>query len=380
MKILITTDTYENQICGVSSSIDTLKNELINRGHDVKVLLMSKNRKSKIIGNDYLIGSFSFHFIDMRQSLKFHDGIIDELVSWNPDIVHIQTECFASIIGKRIAKKCNCHYINTAHTSWEDFTMGLIPIKFIRNLISKKLVKSSYADSSAIIVPSEKMMGQLEKININLPFHLVPTGVDIDNFHLELSSIEKNNLKSQLDLDKDTKVLIYIGRIAKEKNLDELIDFLPNLISKNHNIKMVLVGDGPYLNHMKDKVKKLNLENHVRFTGVIPHEETYKYYHIADIFVSASTCETQGITYMEALASSLPLVCRYEEVLDNVIENGYNSFTYTDEEEYIKSIIEILEMDEEYAQLKNNAFKSSLKFSKEIFANNVEKVYLRYSK
>ena len=85
MKILLTTDTYENQVCGVSSSIATLKSELINQGHDVRVLLMSRNHKSKIIKDNYLIGSFSLPFIDFRQSFRYNEKVVDEFLKEHPD-------------------------------------------------------------------------------------------------------------------------------------------------------------------------------------------------------------------------------------------------------------------------------------------------------
>ena len=376
MKILITSDTYENQICGVSSSIAVLKKELINRGHDVRVLLLSKDRKSKIINNDYYIGSFPLYLIDFRQSIRYRDRIVDKIISWNPDIIHIQTEWYAGNIARKIAKKCNCPYINTFHTLWDEFTMGLIPIKKLRILNAKRLVKKTYKNSSAIIVPSEKMIAYLKKLNIALPTYTVPTGVDIDNFNQKLSISEKNKLKSELDLDENSKVLISVGRVAKEKNLEELIDFLPDLLSKNENIMLIIVGDGPDIHNLKNKVKYMNMSDHVRFTGAVQPEDTYKYYNIGDIFVSSSTCETQGITYMEALASSIPLVCRYDKSIDNVIKNGYDGFAYTLKEEYIYSILKILGDEEYHAQLKSNAFKSSLRFSKEKFGSDIEEIYL----
>ena len=262
---------------------------------------------------------------------------------------------------------------------WEEFTRGLIPIGIIRKFFSKNLIKSCYSDSSAIVVPSEKMISFLKEIHITLPIHVIPTGVDISNFNRDLSSFEKNKLKSQININENSKVLISIGRISKEKNLDELIEFLPDLILKNKDIVLIIGGEGPYLKNLKNKVEKLNMEHYVRFLGLIPPEDTYKYYNIADIFVSASTCETQGINYMEALASSIPLVCRYDESLDNVIENGINGFTYTNKKEFINYIIKIFNMGGGYAQLKNNALKSSLRFSKEKFGKDMEKVYLGLS-
>ena len=378
---IASTDTYENQICGVNASIAILKEELINQGHDVRILLFSKDRKSKKIGNNYLIGSFSLRLIDFRQSLKFNDNLIDEIISWNPDIVHIQTEWYAGRVGRKIAKETNSPYINTNHTSWEDYTMGLIPMGPIRKLFSKKLLKRCYKDSSAIVVVSEKMISYLEEIHISLPIHLIPTGVDIDMFDQDLSQEEIKALKSELNLTEDSKVLVYIGRIAMEKNLDELLDFLPDLISRDGNIKLIVCGVGPHLKHLKNKVKKLGLYDNVEFTGVIHPNDTYKYYKIGDIFVSPSRCETQGITYMEALASSLPLVCRYDESLDDVIQYGCNGFTYRSKEEFIDNVIRVLEMKNEdyesYIQLKNNAFKSSFRFSKGKFGEEMEKLYLK---
>ena len=105
MKILLTSDTYENQINGVSCSVITLRDELRKKGHDVRVLTLSSNRESKMVKTDYLIGSFSVPFYpDARQTLKFKDKIINDIVKWNPDIIHIQTEFSIGKISKKIAK------------------------------------------------------------------------------------------------------------------------------------------------------------------------------------------------------------------------------------------------------------------------------------
>lgn len=376
MKILLTTDTYENQICGVSSSIKTLREGLIRRGHDVRVLLLSKNRKSKVRGNDYLIASFPVRVIDFRQSVRFRDKIIDEIVLWNPDIVHIQTEWFSGRIGKRIAERCGCPYINTSHTSWEDFTKGFIPTNALRTRVSKRLLERNYSQSSAIIAPSHKMADVLNNHDIDLPTYIVPTGVDLDFFNKDLSLEERIELRKELDVDESARILLYLGRVSKEKNLDELLDYFSSLIKKDGNIVLVIAGEGPYLSKLENRAKKLKITDNVRFAGVVQNEDTYKYYKLADIFVMASTCETQGITYMEALASSLPLVCRHDRALDNVLENGYNGFAYTNEKEFIDAIRQILSSDECLTELRINALESSQKFCKSYFAASVEMIYL----
>ena len=376
MKILLTSDTYENQINGVSCSVITLRDELRKKGHDVRVLTLSSNRESKMVKTDYLIGSFSVPFYpDARQTLKFHDKIIKDIVAWQPDIIHIQTEFSIGKISKKIAKLCNCPYINTSHTLYEDYSGYVIPSKTIGKAVARKFIKRSYRNSDAIIAPTQKIKDLLLKYEIKKPIYIIPTGIDLDRFYKKLSMIEKSKLKSKLNLTNKSKVLVSIGRVAKEKNLDEIIEFLPELVEKDNNIVLLIGGDGPYKKNLEQKVKKLKLEDHVRFLGMIPPQNTYKYYQLGDIFVCASTSETQGITYIEALACGIPLVCRYDKCLDGVIENGYNGYTYNSKEEYRNYIFKILCDKSLHSKLKKNALESSTNYSKEKFRDSIENLY-----
>lgn len=376
MKILLTSDMYENQINGVSGSVITLRDELRKKGHDVRVLTLSKDSESKMEKTDYLIGSFPVPFYpDTRQTLHFKDKLIKEIIKWNPDIVHIQTEFSIGKIAKKIAKACNAPIINTSHTLYEDYTGYLIPSKRLGKIIARKFTRSSYENSKAVIAPSDKIKTLLTKYGIKAPIHIIPTGIDLDRFKKKVHLIEKATLKAKLNIPNKAKIIVSIGRIAKEKNLDEIIDFMPDLIEKNKNIILLIGGDGPYKKQIEQKVKKLGIEKYVRFTGMIPPKNTYKYYQLGDLFVCASTSETQGITYIEALACSLPLVCRYDKCLDGVIENNKNGYTYTNKEEYIKYIDKILRNPLLHHKLRSNAISSSKKFSKEKFGDDVEKLY-----
>ena len=376
MKILLTSDMYENQINGVSGSVITLRDELRKKGHDVRVLTLSKDNQSKMVKTDYLIGSFSIPlYPDTRQTLKFNDPIIDDIIKWNPDIIHIQTEFAICKISKKIAKACNCPFITTSHTFWEDYTGYLIPSKRLGKIIARKVVRSAYNGAKAVIIPTEKMRDVLVRYGIEAPIYAIPTGIDLERFQKKISLIEKAKLKGKLNIPNKAKILVSIGRIAKEKNLDEIIDYLPSLIEKDDNIILLIGGDGPHKKDLENKVKKMNLEKYVRFTGMIPPKYTYKYFQLGDVFVCASTSETQGITYIEAQACSLPLVCRYDKCLDNVIENGVNGFTYSTKKEFIDSIFKILKSNSLHKKMKLNAKQTSNKFSKEKFGDDVEALY-----
>ena len=381
MKILLTSDTYEDQINGVSCSVITLRDELRKKGHDVRVLTLSKDSESKMFKTDYLIGSFSVPFYpDTRQTLKFKDDLIKDIVKWKPDIIHIQTEFSIGRIAKKIANEVGCPFINTSHTLYEDYTTYVIPIKSLSKTIAKKLVRKSYKESKAIITPSEKIKKLLQSYGLTNDMYIIPTGIDLDRFKKKLSLIEKAKLKSQLKLTSKSKVLVSIGRVAKEKNLDEIIDYLPSLVKKDKNIVLIIGGDGPYKKTIEQKVKKLNLEKYVRFIGMIPPKNTYKYYQLGDLFVCASTSETQGITYIEALACGLPLVCRYDKCLDGVIETGVNGYMYNTKEEYIDDIFKILNKSSLHHKMKKAALESSNKFSKEKFGDDVEALYKKVLK
>lgn len=381
MKILLTSDTYENQINGVSCSVITLRDELRKKGHDVRVLTLSKDSESKMEKTDYLIGSFPVPFYpDTRQTLHFKDKLIKEIIKWKPDVVHIQTEFSIGKIGKKIAKECNAPIINTSHTLYEDYTTYVIPSKKLGKVIARKFTRSSYGSSSAVIAPSEKIKKLLTKYGIKAPIHIIPTGIDLDRFKKKVHLIEKSTLKAKLNIPSKAKIIVSIGRIAKEKNLDEIISYMPDLIEKDKNIILLIGGDGPYKKQIEKQVKDLGIEKNVRFVGMIPPKYTYKYYQLADLFVCASTSETQGITYIEALACSLPLVCRYDECLDGVVENGKNGYTYKNKAEFIKSVEKILHNPLLHHKLKSNALSSSKKFSKEKFSDDVEALYKKVLK
>ena len=377
MKILLTSDMYTSQINGVSASIITLKNELEKKGHEVRVLSLSTDGKSHIENNDYLFGSYPVIFYPgVRQTLKYKDPMIKQIVDWNPDIIHLQTEFSTCKIGKKIAKLCNCPYITTCHTFWEEYS-GYIGLgKKLGRVVAKKIVRKYNKGSKAIIIPTEKMRSVLERYNIAGNIIAIPSGIDIDRFSKEFSEKEKNKLKEELNIDKNAKILVSVGRIAKEKNIDELLSYLPSLIEKDENIVFVIGGGGPYQKKLESKVKKLSLEKYVRFTGMIKPKNTYKYFKLGDIFICASQTETQGITYIESMASGTPLVCRYDKCLDGVVKDGYNGFMYNTKEEYVDYIFEMFNNKTLYKKLKKNVLVTAKEFSKEKFGERIENLYL----
>ena len=137
----------------------------------------------------------------------------------------------------------------------------------------------------------------------------------------------------------------------------------------------MIVGDGPAREQLQKKVSDMNMSEKIIFTGMVPPAEVHKYYQSADIFVSASTSETQGLTYIEAAANSLPLLCRYDECLNNVIVQGENGFAYKDENEFLRALDALLSSTDDLIAMGKRSEAVAEQFDKKIFAERVMRVY-----
>ncbi len=373
MKILIASDSYK-QINGVSNSVNLLVQGLRDRGHEVKVLSLSLDRKSYKEGDDYFIASHdALIYPEARISVAVWDDLIDELAAWKPDIAHIQTEFSAKWLAMKVIKKCGIPYVMTFHTNYEEyFKSKKINASLARGII-KNFDRIVYDKADTLIVPSYKIRELVEIYKVKCPVVVIPTGIELTEH--PKSAGDKARLLESFGVKDNGKVLVSVSRISKEKNIDELIDYMPALLKEDPAVSLLIVGGGPHLDKLKEKAEKLGLSESVRFTGMIPKEEVYRYYQLGDIFVSASTFETQGLTYVEALANALPLVCREDKCLIDIIGQGENGFTYTDNAGFVRHILTILDDRALHQRMAEESVRKSLAFSKDVFVAAVEQLY-----
>ncbi len=373
MKILITTDTYSPIINGVVTSINNLYRELKCKGHEVKILTLSNTGDEKIDGDVYYLKSIKVGiYPDTRIiNIILQNGLIKKIIKWKPDVVHSQTEFSMMLVSKYISRKLNIPHIHTYHTMYENYLNYLFKGKIINKNACAKITKILLNSLDSIIAPTEKTRNTLVSYGVRKPIYVVPTGIDLGRFKQKLSLEEKQEILAKLNISKKDRILAYIGRIGEEKNISELIKLMPDIIKEIHNIKLLIVGGGPYLNNLKSLVKKDNIEERVIFTGMINSEEIYKYYKIAEVFVTASFSETQGLTYVEALSSGCPVVCKYDSCIKGVIEQGKNGFSYKEKDEfahYIKRILSDIKLRE---KMSKEAIITANKYSSGIFAKNI---------
>lgn len=377
MKILISSDVYEYQTSGVTNSVVVLRDELRKLGHDVRMLVLSPNNKSYFKNDSYYIASRPIPiYPGARFSLRTHDKLIKEIIKWKPDIVHVQTEFSCRILANKIIKALNIPFVMTCHGLYEEYISYFCPSKRLGKIIIKRLSNKYYNNSQTLIVPSNKLKVKEEEYMIKCPIEVIPSGIELSKYQKKLSHSEKKKILSELHLSDNNKYIVTVCRLAVEKNIDEILDYLPDLLDIDKEIKFIIVGDGPYKSKLVKKVRKMNLQNNVVFTGMIPSDQVYKYYQLGNIFVCASTSESQGLTYIEALANRMPMVCKKDECLNEVIDDGVNGFVFEKKQDFIKYIISILNDKSLANKMGKKSFEKSRNFSKEEFGIKMEKLYI----
>ena len=386
MKILITTDWYKPIVNGVVTSVLNLKKELEERGHEVRVLTLSRDYHSYEEDGVYYIKSVNLEKIypNVRAVLPHREAYIQELIQWNPDVVHSQCEFMTFSYAVKISRKCNCPLLHTYHTIYEDY-LHYLPGTFFQYTkgaaLEKKMVakfsKAVLKKTQQVIAPTKKVEELLKNYEVSEPISVIPTGIDLKRFQEVLSKEERNRRREALGISQDSKVLVSIGRLAKEKNLEEILIYFQKLIKEEltFKLKLLIIGDGPDRERLEGIAKTLQLQEKVIFTGMVTPEEVAQYYQLGDVFVCASNSETQGITYIEALASGIPALCRKDACLDSVITDGYNGFQYETYEFFKMHLQYILEREERRVEMGVCARQTAKLYSTWNFCTMAERLY-----
>lgn len=380
MKILITSDFYLPVITGVTNVIFTLKDRLEEKGHDVRILTFTKNKKSYYDKNnkEYFFKSLKIQFYkDSLNGINIYDPLMKEIYKWNPDIIHSQTEFFSMRYAKRISKKTNTPIIHTWHTNFHAYCNKFYISKklyfFFLNIILHKSLKPPVY---RIIAPSESTKNMIiNDFNIKLPVEILPSGINIKKFSSKLENCDYNSICLNNNIDRNKFKIITVSRLSKEKDISILIKYFAKLSKKYKNIQYIIVGDGPEKTNLEKLSEKLNIKDSVIFCGEIEPSKTHLYYKCADIFISGSLNETQGLTYFEALASKLPIICRENSVLNKILIEGKNGFSFKNVKEFIDRFDKVINDDELYNYLKSNTVTSIEEHSESKFIEKLLNLY-----
>ena len=371
MKILLTTDTWVPAINGVVTSTVTLRAALTAQGHEVRVLTLSGDCHTYTKDGVTSLGSLDAGLVYPGARLRAPalNRAIRDLIDWRPDIVHSQCEFSTFAPARRIAHAAGAPLIHTYHTVYEDYTHYFSPSRSMGRKMAALFTRMICAGCDAVIAPTPKISRLLAGYGVHCPVRIIPTGLDLQRFAVP----RDDALRSRLGLppkEANKTVLLSLGRLAKEKNTTELVDSMQNL----PDAVLLIVGDGPERAVLEQQAQSLGVADRVIFVGAVPPAEVPRYYALGDVFVSASTSEAQGLTYIEAMAAGLPLLCHADPCLDALVREGETGWAYHTPAE-LAARAAALPKGHQLAAMRQNARRAVQPYTKEQFGLSVVRLY-----
>lgn len=372
MNIGIFTDTYFPQVSGVATSIKTLKDDLERKGNSVYIFTTTDPHvpDDAVEPNVFRFTSVPFvSFTDRRVAVRgmFHAyHVAREL---NLDIVHTQTEFSMGYIGKFVARQLKVPTVHTYHTMYESYLHYIMNGHLLRPYHVKQFMRAYLYHVTAVITPSDRAEESLQRYGVKQPITVIPTGVDLTQF----KAAKNPKLREQLGLA-DVPVLLSLSRVAYEKRIDKVIDAMPAIVEACPEVVLLVVGDGPAREDLEKQTRELQMQDHVRFIGEVDHSEVPDYYRAADIFVSASDSESQGLTYIEALAAGRKVVAFAGEYTNSLLDDPAIGTTFTAQSELVHQVVNYLKHPQAFDDPAPREVKLRA-ISADLFGDRVLKVY-----
>lgn len=380
MKIGIFTDCYYPQVNGVVTSVLILEEELRKLGHEVTIVTVKVPNYQETNPNIVRISSIPFSkWSEFRLGLPVLTKAFKKIKALDLDLIHTHTEFSIGLFGKFVAKHLDIPVVHTYHTMYEDYTHYITNFKYTKYVAKKLIISTSkqYVKKyDGIIAPSDKTRFALRSYGVTNNIFVVPTGINLSKFRpLPKNDPELNALYEKYTLKRTDFHILSLGRLSEEKSVDLIIKELPVLVTKIPNVKLLIVGDGPYREKLEELASKLNLNDYILFVGRIPHEHVNLYYNLANVFISASKTETQGLTIIEAMAAGLPVIAYDDLNIKDIIFHRETGFVFKTQDELTEAIVDCYHLDDLRAKIINKASEIVNELSKENFGKNAEKVY-----
>ena len=379
MRIGFFTDTYLPVVHGVEISIETSRKILEKMGH--KVFIYAPYTPGYKDKNPNIFRFRSVKVIkkpEMRLAFPFlPKDYSSDVSNIKLDIAHAHTPFSMGLLAKYIADQQKIPLVYTHHTHYSEYAKFYSKEKIVSPRLAKFL-SGWYANlADAIIAPSCKMQRLLREYGVKKkkPFYILPTGINLKIFRKSKKAGPR--IKKRLKIHPKDKVLIFVGRMGGEKNLDFLLTAMAEISKKRKDITLLMIGDGPFLKELKALARKLNIERNVVFTKIIPHKEIPLYYQASDIFLFSSLTDTQGIVILEAMACGLPIVALKDDAFRKIVIDNKNGFLIkkASPKNFAKKTLKILDNPTLYRKFSIASQKIASAFSEVNQTKKLLKIY-----
>jgi 1,2-diacylglycerol 3-alpha-glucosyltransferase len=332
MKILLISDVYFPRVNGVSTSICTFTEQLQHLGHTVHLIAPDYGVKTEDENWITRVPARSIYFDPEDKLIRYNEllKLLPSLKNQQFDLIHIHTPFIAHYAGLKLAKLLQIPAVETYHTFFEDYLhhyLPWIPTKFAKDM-ARFISKRQCNQVDAIVAPSQPMLDVLRTYGINTQAEVIATGLQSHSF----AAANGDAFRTNYGIAQDRPMLLYVGRVAHEKNIGFLLQMSQLLSQTIPDILLVITGEGPAEAGLHATVKTLNIEKNVQFIGYLNREkELNACYQSADIFVFASKSETQGLVLLEAMAQGTPVVAIAELGTASILVEGQGALIAADD-------------------------------------------------
>jgi glycosyltransferase involved in cell wall biosynthesis len=378
MRIAFFTNCYKPLVNGVVTSISSLKEAYERKGHEVYIFAP---KVEDYIDQDKNV--FRYRSVNLISKVNYPLPIPlsfrakKVIVEFNPDIIHFHHPFLLSSSAIMYAKKLGIPKILTIHTQYEQYAyyIYLIPERVTQEAI-KMIISNLAYKTDCITTPSASMKELIEGYGIKNRIEVIPNAIHLISFR-EDDELKRTEIKKKYHLKADDKIILFVGRIASEKSIDKIIKALA--IIKRRSIgkeKLLIVGNGPAMDELKQLTRTLKLEEDVIFAGTVSYEEIQHYYKMAYVFTITSTTETFGIVTIEALASGVPVLAIKAPGAVDILTDGLDGLLVdNDTRKFADALEKIIRKPELRGKLSKGALKTSEKYSIDTISERMLNLY-----
>lgn len=374
MRIAFFTDTFHPQINGIVTSIVAIAKKLADRGHVIYIIAPKFTKAEHFYYPNITVfrrpSLPALIYEGFKFTLPFDPWLIKFITDEKVGIIHFHTPITLGLQAVLIAKLLSIPLVGTFHTFFADPNY-LKHIK-LNNRIMERLAwkwsNSYYNRCDLVVCPSEGTKVELIVKKCKKPIKVIHNGIDLSMF----SNAKSGSVKKFYN--GSGKLLLFVGRIAHEKNLPYLLECFALVLKKVPSAKLVMVGDGPQMPELKAKIRALGISQKVILTGQIKHEKLVKsgIFGACDVFVTTSTTETGPVSVLEAQANGLVCVGVKSRGM-GVIKDDVNGYLVepSDKRGFVCSVVKLLTNEKEYVRMKRATLKEIRKYD----INSITKVW-----
>ena len=327
MKIALFSDTFFPQINGVVNVVHHVAESLSHRGHEVCVFIVSGETAAAIEKKHsmpYRVVVISSLPVPMYPGERFalpNRRSFLKVKEFKPDIIHTHTPFMMGREALLCARRLKVPLVGTHHTFYDHYLkLWHLDYPWAR-FLSWKITNRYYNQCAVLVSPTHALADTMKKYGLRTPVEIIPNPVALSNF----KPYEKRRNKKDM-------TVVYMGRLSREKDIDKVLEAYAQMIADGHgarnknNIRLVIIGDGPYKKELERIAMNLGICDHVTFTGFLRGRELAEELRAHDVFVTASASENMPVSVLEAMASGLPVVAVSALGMPEIVQQGINGF------------------------------------------------------